>query len=219
MSGNGVSCVAQGSNDAQVTVTVSSGLVGDVVLYAFYTDAANQLIQVTGQLVVSQGPTGASMTGIGILPWDPTLPVGSEITIQVAALYSDGTSSLRYVGTNAITATSSDASVVSVTNPLLWQLQSAGSAQVIVNWSGFSATNDVTAFISPSDLPALSITDTGGSITLAWPLWAAGFTPQSSPHLPTTNWEAIDQQASTNGQEINLTLPDPQGAAFYRLAR
>ncbi|MGO8696152.1 MAG: choice-of-anchor tandem repeat GloVer-containing protein [Limisphaerales bacterium] len=219
ISGNGVNWMAQGANDAQVTVTVNNGLVGDVVLYACYKNASNQLIQVSGQLLVSQGPPGASLTGIGLLPWNPTLPVGSEIAIQIVALYSDGTSSLRYVGTNALTAASSDAAVVSTANPLRWELLSPGSAEVVVNWSGFGATNQVTAYSSASDLPALSVSYESGEVTLAWPLWAADFSLESNTSLLDSAWDPVALEPSTNGQYLNLTLPIPQGAAFFRLER
>jgi len=215
----GVTCTAGGTNDSQVTVTVDSGLIGDVVLFAFYLNTSNQMVQATGQLVTSQGPSGTFPVGIGILPWDPSMPAGSVLPIQLATIYGDGNSSMRYVTEGSLAATSSDPSVVSVTDPLNWQLLSPGNAQVVVTWSGFSATNQVNVFLSTSESPQLSIARSGGSLLLGWPLWASDFTLTSNTSLAGPNWQSVKTLPVTNGQQLNLTLPPAGSPSFFRLQR
>jgi pimeloyl-ACP methyl ester carboxylesterase len=219
MTDYGVSCQAQGTNEDQVTVTVPDGLVGDVVLYASYLDQSNQFVPFQGQLVYSQGPSGATMTGIGLLPYNPVLPVGADVPILVAALYSDGSSCLRYIAPGTLAAVSSNPSVVSVNDPLDWQLLAVGTAQVVVTWSGFTATNDVTVATPASELPTLSVTAQNSNLTLGWPLWASGFTLESCTNLASPAWMPVEGQPETNDQALNLTLPISPTTTFFRLQR
>ena len=220
LSTNGVSWTTSGTNSCQVTVTVAPGLPGDVMLYAYYQDQAGQVVFASGVLVCSQVPAGASLVGIGLLPYNPVLPVGSPVPVQLVALYSDGSTSLRYTPSNSLAAVSSDPSVVSVANPQVWQLLSPGTSQVVLTWSGFSFTNEVTAFVSASDLPVLAISNSGSSTTLSWPLWASSFTLQSNVSLSGGNWQPVRAQPLTNDQQqLNITLPVSQSATYFRLAR
>ena len=161
---NGITCTPSGTNNSQVTVSVDSGLIGDVVLFAFYQDTGNQLVQVTGQLVVSQAPPAATLTGIGLLPWNPTVPAGAVLPVQVVALYSDGSSCVRYLTNGELAATSSNPSVVSVSDPMNWQLLSGGNAQVVGACFGFSATNQVSVFVSASDTITNLAVSLGGNL-------------------------------------------------------
>ena len=162
-----ITCVASGTCGSQVTVTVDNSVIGDVVLFAVYPNTNNQMVQALGQLVASQGPPGAALAGIGLLPYSPNMPAGSVIPIQVVAIYSDGTSSVRYLTAGSLAASSSDPAVVSVADPLNWQLLSPGSAQVVVSWSGFSATNQVIVFAPTSDTPKSASREAAGRFSLA----------------------------------------------------
>jgi hypothetical protein len=217
---DGISYTVQGTNDDEITVDVTNGLVGDVVLYAYYQNLSNQVVLASAQLVVSQSPEGASLTGIGLLPYNPSLPIGTSVPIQLIAEYSDGTSSMRYITADSVTAVSSNPSVVSVTNSIQWQLLSAGTAQVVVNWSGFSVTNEVTAFVSTSTSPSLALTNNAGNLTLSWPLWASGFTLESTTNLnSSSDWQPVTLPPTTNSQQLHLTMPVSTEAQFFRLER
>lgn len=216
---NGINWSAQGTNDEDVTVDVTNGLVGDVVLYAYYQNTSNQIVLATGQLVVSQPPVGATLTGIGLLPYNPDLPVGTSVPVQLIALYSDGSSSMRYVTSDAVTAVSSNPSVVTVTNSLQWQLLSPGSAEVVVSWAGFSVTNEVTAFVSGSTSPTLALTNNGASFSLNWPLWASGFTLEYNTNLNSSDWQPVTEPPATNNQQLTLALPFSTSPQFFRLER
>jgi hypothetical protein len=216
---DGITCVASGSNDSEVAVTISNGLIGDVVLFAVYPNTNNQMVQALGQLVASEGPSGATLAGIGLLPYGPNMPAGSVIPIQVVAIYSDGTSSVRYLTDGSLAAASSNPEIVSVADPLNWQLLAPGSAQVVVSWSGFSATNQVAVFAPTSEYPQLSIARNGGDFQLGWPLWASDFTLVSNNDLLAPIWQPVWTLPVTNGLQYNLTLPAAEPFSFFRLQR
>jgi hypothetical protein len=67
--------------------------------------------------------------------------------------------------------------------------------------------------------PRLSTMLAGGSIVLAWPLWAAGFRLQSTAQLaPGTTWSNLAASVtSTNGQN-RATVAASSGQQFFRLA-
>jgi hypothetical protein len=77
----------------------------------------------------------------------------------------------------------------------------------------------VTAYTTTSDLPALSVSYANAEVTLTWPLWAAGFSLESNASLLDNAWGPVARQPSTNGQEIIVTVPNLQDAAFFRLER
>lgn len=64
-------------------------------------------------------------------------------TVELVAVDSDGSSSLRYARSGDVTVTSSNPNIVSVPNPLQWVLLSPGTAQVVLAWSGLRVTNQV----------------------------------------------------------------------------
>ena len=220
MNTDGISWEVDGTNSSLITLTVDPGLVGDVVLSGLYQDTSERMIIASAQVIVSQFPTGTTMTGIGVLPYQPVVAVGTELPVQLVALYSDGSSSLRFVPSKGLSVVSSDPSVVSVSDPLQWRVLAPGSAQVVVNWSGFSVTNLVTAFGSASASPELSVTRLGGRFALRWPLSASSFTLQSCSSLtPNAAWQPVVTLPQTNDQNLNLTLPFTSGSQFFRLQR
>jgi hypothetical protein len=66
--------------------------------------------------------------------------------------------------------------------------------------------------------PRLSITSTRTNVTLFWPAYAAGFQLQVSTNLAAANsWSAVAQTASTNSNQISVTIPTPAARQFFRL--
>jgi pimeloyl-ACP methyl ester carboxylesterase len=213
---NGLSLAVSGANDSQLTLTVGNSVVGDVVLSAFYASGSNVVVIANPVVVVSIPPSGVSQIGLGLVPGDVSLPVGSSVPIEVVALYSDGSSAVRFVTNGALTSVSSAPEIVSVTNALDWQLLSPGTAQVVSTWSGFSTTNEITVFVSPSSLASLSITNNAaGTFALSWPSWATNYVLQTVTNLSLTNWQTVTSTLATN--QYSLTNLATGTSGFYRL--
>jgi endoglucanase len=72
-----------------------------------------------------------------------------------------------------------------------------------------------------TNLPVLSLTVTGGDVTLSWPLFNAGFTVQSRTNLMTGDWGDVTSPApQIVGQQWQVTLPtSTDSSAFYRLVK
>jgi hypothetical protein len=103
-----------------------------------------------------------------------------------------------------------------VTNALDWQLLSPGTAQVVSTWSGFSTTNEITVFVSPSSLASLSITNNAaGTFALSWPSWATNYVLQTVTNLSLTNWQTVTSTLATN--QYSLTNLATGTSGFYRL--
>lgn len=64
---------------------------------------------------------------------------------------------------------------------------------------------------------SLSLTNSGGGLTLSWPSWAVGFTPQSSPDL--SAWATNGASAVLTNDQWLMTLPGSSARSFYRLER
>jgi len=225
---NGVTWQAQGTNDSQVTVYVDQNFVGDVLLCADYLDSSNQMVEAGPTLVCSQSPSAASLTGFYVLPCNPTLTAGATVPVSILAAYSDGSYSLRYVASNSLAAVSSNPNVVSVSDPLNWQLLTSGTAQVTASWSGFTFTNQVTVIAPGVVSPQLSINAAGTNAVLNWPYWANQYVLEFCTNLALPNWQPVSGGLQTNGSpdvlltnggSISLTVPLRATSAYFQLAQ
>jgi hypothetical protein len=217
---DGVELSVSGTNDSEVTVTVDAALVGDVVLSATYDSTSNIVVTTPPLVVVSRQPAGATLTGIQVLPANIALPPGSVVSPQVVANYSDGSSSLRYLSAGSFAVTSSQPSVVSVSDPLNWQFSAFGTAQVTFTWSGFSAVSQLTVFDpSGNTPPTLSIANAGnGQLTLSWPGFTTSYQLESSTNLADTNaWQPVVTTPISSGGKSFVYLSLTNSQQFYRL--
>jgi len=217
---DGVELTPGGASNSLVTVTVDDSLVGDVVLSAVYTSTSNTIVVLSPTLVASIPPVGATLTGLLVLPASIALPIGAVVSPQLVATYSDGSSSMRYADPGAVAAASSQPSVVSVDDPLFWQLNAAGSAQVSVTWSGLTAVSQITVFDSTTNAPpALSIRNVGGGqMVAAWAGFESSYLLESSSSLQQTNsWQAVPAPASLFGGWTTVPLSATNAQQFFRL--
>ena len=217
---DGVELSVGGSNNSQVTVTVDNALVGDVVLSAAYQSVSNTVVLIAPTLVVSLNPVGASLTGFQTLPASIAMPVGTVISPQFLATYSDGSSSLRFVASNQVEVTSSQPSVVSVTNSLNWELSSVGTAQITVAWSGFHATSEIRVFDpAASTPPTLAFLNTGNNqLTLSWPGFTTSWQLESKDDLASTNaWQPVLTPPIEAGGMSLVPITTSNAQQFYRL--
>ena len=154
------------------------------------------------------------------MPASIALPIGSTVSPQVVANYSDGSSSLRYVISNAVAVVSSQPSVVSVNDPLNWQLSAVGSAQVTLTWSGFKVASQITVFDPAANTPpTLSLDSAGnGQLTLSWPGFTTSYQLESNGDLSATNaWQPVPTAPIRAGGESIVTLSVTNAQQFYRL--
>ena len=68
-----------------------------------------------------------------------------------------------------------------------------------------------------SSRPALAAMQSGGNLTLSWPLAAAGFTVESRADLASGSWSPITAVPQIIGNQWQVTLPIPSAAEFFRL--
>jgi hypothetical protein len=216
---DGVELSEGGTSNSQVTLTVDGSLVGDVVLSAAYLSVSNTIMVVPPVLVVSLPASGPAMNGFQIFPGSIALSVGSVITPEFLASYSDGSTSFRYPNPSAIEVTSSQPDVVSVTNSLAWQLASIGTSTVTVNWNGFQEQDQITVFDPDStNPPPLTLVNSGGGqLTAFWVGFNTSWQLESSDDLSSANWTPVQTIPVMAGGESYVTLSTTDSQQFYRL--
>ena len=65
----------------------------------------------------------------------------------------------------------------------------------------------------------LTVNQSGGNVTLSWPVAAAGFSVQSRAALGSGNWTTLTNAPSLSGNNWQVTLPETGTAQFFRLWR
>jgi hypothetical protein len=67
--------------------------------------------------------------------------------------------------------------------------------------------------------PTLTVTQSGGNVTISWPA-SAGGTLQSTPALgPNATWSNVSQTPTTVGNDLQVTMAESGTAQFFRLAK
>lgn len=86
--------------------------------------------------------------------------------------------------------------------------------------SGDLWQTQITELITSVPSPQLSITRSGGNVTISWPSSAAGYQLQSAPGLvPPVAWSSVTQTPSTNGNMISVVTPVSSSRQFFRLQK
>jgi hypothetical protein len=70
----------------------------------------------------------------------------------------------------------------------------------------------------PISNPSLSVSASGGNITLRWPVAAAGFSVQAKPTI-NGNWTTLTNQPVLSNNQWQVTLPASGSAQFFRVWR
>lgn len=203
----------------RVSVKVPDSFVGDVVLHACAMATTGAVVLFEPSRIHSAVPTNAPMTGVEVGPNKLTLPVGSELPVELWARYSDGSVVQRHVTPGELTASSTNPSILLTTNPTRWRLVGPGTASVVVTYQGLSVTNELTAYVPvPPELPEGPTlrfrTLAPGLAELSWSPATPGFTLQSADSPWSTNW--INAPSGiTNPVTVPTTLP----TLFYRVGK
>ncbi len=112
--------------------------------------------------------------------------------------------------------------VVSVADPLDWQLTGVGTATITATWSGKSATSRITVF-DDAVLGAPSLEFSlleNGSAKLTWPGYAAGYLLETTSAVaPDASWIRVEPEPITAGGWNSVVLPAASDTQFYRLHR
>ncbi|HEY3856595.1 MAG TPA: hypothetical protein VGO67_19595 [Verrucomicrobiae bacterium] len=217
---DGVSLASQGLSNSVATISVGGSVAGDVVVTATYLSVSNTVVITPPALVTSRNPPGVTLTGIQVLPGNIALPVGTTVSPQVVAHYSDGSSLLRFVTADAVKVVSSQPELVSVQDPLNWQINAIGTAQVILSWSGLSAIAEITGF-DPTGAtpPTLSLlNENNGRFTATWPSFTTNYLLESTENLSATNsWQPVSGSLANVGGQTMINLSSTNAQQFYRL--
>lgn len=68
-------------------------------------------------------------------------------------------------------------------------------------------------------VPIIGIASTApGTLALAWPASAVGWTLEESSDLGPSSWTSSSQPVTTSGGENQVSLPNPTGSRFFRLS-
>lgn len=207
------------TNSHRVSVQVPGNFVGDVVLHAGALASNGAVVLFEPRRIHSVVPTNAPLTGIDVGPNRVTLPVGSEVPVELWARYSDGSVVQRHVTPGELTASSGNAAVLLTTNATRWRLVGPGTSTVVVSYQGLSVTNELSAYVpvQPDGMagPILRWRPLDpGLAELSWSPATPGFTLQSADNPSSTNW--IN---SPSGITNPVTVPTTPPTRFYRVVR
>ncbi|MBL9146057.1 MAG: hypothetical protein JNM99_20415 [Verrucomicrobiaceae bacterium] len=138
------------------------------------------------------------------------------ITASAAPLAGGSVSGSGVVGNGAtVTLTATPSSGYIFSN---WTLSGApaGSTNPIT----FTASADYTFVANFIALPVVSISaPAGGGLGFSWPESATGWVLQESPDLSPASWVNSALPVTTSGGQNQISIPNPTGSLFFRLAR
>lgn len=96
---------------------------------------------------------------------------------------------------------------------------SNGSAVVSTNPAyTFNVVGNGTLYANFNPVPNIAAS-VGGGLFIAWPATASGWILQESPDLVPTTWVNSTLPITTSGGQKQVSIPNPTGTLFFRLAR
>ena len=85
------------------------------------------------------------------------------------------------------------------------------------NYSLIGGFWGVAVAIQQVGAPLLTITRSGGNVTISWPSPSTGFNLQETASLGSPNWAGAALTVTDNGTIKSVTIPATVGSKFYRL--
>lgn len=154
-----------------------------------------------GALSMNLSGTNSS-TGYDVLQASGNVSLAGSLVLNFVDGFSPRAGqSFTFLKFGSLNGSFSQVQVGGLASGFQYQIQTNNNALVLV------ASNDGVA-TSP---PLLSLTTSGGNVSISWPATAAGFTLQSSTNLGSTNWTSISTTT-------NLFITPASGnARFFRL--
>jgi hypothetical protein len=139
----GLTVTPDAGNPLIVSVNVDESVVGEVLLYVSYQTTDNKMVVATPKVVVSQGPSGETISDIILEPDGINFQVGTTIRPQVTVVYGNGDQFRRALSAADVTSiNSSNPNAVDVSDPLLWSTEGQGSSVITI--SAFGRTDSAT---------------------------------------------------------------------------
>ena len=130
----------------QAAVSIDPTTLGDTVVFASYPTISGQIVLASPQLARRTEPPGATAVGITVSPADGEVALGSSLDWTVSVEYDDGTQLRRWLAPGEATATSSNPTVIDVSQGTRWKAVGVGVATTTVEYLGFSADAGLTVF-------------------------------------------------------------------------
>jgi hypothetical protein len=94
----------------------------------------------------------------------------------------------------------------------------AGNAMSGGNYSLTGGFWSLVAVVQTPGAPLLTITHSGNSVIVSWPVSPGGFTVQQNSNLANpAGWSAYSGTVSTNNGVVSTTVTPPVGNLFFRL--
>ncbi len=95
----------------------------------------------------------------------------------------------------------------------------ASSAVVSTNPAyTFNVVGNGTLYANFNPVPNIAAS-VGGGLFIAWPATASGWSLQESPDLVPSTWVNSTLPITTSGGQKQVSIPNPTGTLFFRLAR
>jgi probable HAF family extracellular repeat protein len=214
ISSDGVSLLVNPNDFSQVTVSVTNGLQGTVVLYASYFTTNDDLV-FANPLVVVSNPVGMTLSGIELDPASVVLSVGDKLPTYVWGDYTNGARSLLYIPSGQVQYMSSDTNIATLDSSGTITMNNFGAATIFANYSGFSAQAVITS-TTPSISYFSGIGNTDKTFQLSF-MGTIGTTNVIEASTNLINWVSIATLYNTNGflQYLDFTATNFH-MRFYR---
>jgi hypothetical protein len=151
-----------------------------------------------GTLYVNPNQSAAGRLGFAL-----ALPVGSS--------FAAGNKEVLKVSFVAAAASAGAFAPFFTDQPVPREVSDVGANALPVSYVSGAAAN----------APGLRISQSGGTVMLGWPLWAAGFVLEHADGslAPASTWSNLTVTVNTNSNESNVVLPASGAGKFYRLCQ
>lgn len=214
------------ANPAEITIRVSPGVYGDLVVEGMYPSSHGKRAFLKPYLVATLAPPGVVAERFQVVPGDQSAhPSGIAVPIEIWSDWSDGRRTRRLVNYTNLTVVSSDPAVVNVANPLLWRTGLPGEATITMTFGGMTSSATWTVFDAddrePSGIPLDIVSSGSAKVTLSWPSASgSGFVLQGSERLGAgVVWRDAPGLPSQVGDRFVIEVPVGPNAHFFRLQR
>lgn len=222
---SGVQTRPPGVDPGLVTVRVNSGVYGDVVLEGVYESTNETRVVLRPYLVATLIPPGVSATRFEVVPGrGAQYPSGVAVPIEVWTTWSNGQKSLRFVSRERLQVSSSDPTVVDVSNPLEWRTGRPGESVLTTTFEGRTHVATWTVVGSsgePSPTIQLGVESRGAAgVALTWPASPSGYQLEESDRIGVgANWRGVPEVPELAGDRYVFPLSQSPSARFFRLVK
>jgi hypothetical protein len=201
------------------------------------TDTHNAGNGITSLYFVSKPGGAANPRFAATLPGGNTLidglepfPVGSEQHVTLVYSYNQGSTKM-YINGVPVAAGSAIVPLQLLNDQNVWLGVSLWNDSVLNGWineiriyeGAFTDADAAASDVAGPNVglvakPSLSVQKSGSNVLLSWPVSAADFVLKSNTVLNGT-WNTVGVPLTTNGSNIEVTVPASSGDAFFLLQR